>query len=253
MTTKINDISEKILDIIDNVPQECIERLIAAWDSGRHITKYNMPEMVGMSGEKARTLMILVSNPLIQQSMLHAMFTAGLGARRRNSSKINEVEIVWTGPSSVSAGIRNTKPVIEEMLKSARPGEKVTIIDYMITSNAESIIRQLNSCLDAGIDVDLIIDKSQVNERELGRCFSIHGLTRPTIYTRKDEQHGFYKVHAKVIIIQDREMLVSSANLTELGTEVNFEIGLFVRGRIVKNMATLISKMIQNGYFSRYC
>ena len=52
-----------------------------------------------------------------------------------------------------------------------------------------------------------------------------------------------------MIIIQDREMLVSSANLTELGTEVNFEMGLLVRGPIVKKMMSLVTKMIEDEYF----
>ena len=44
-------------------------------------------------------------------------------------------------------------------------------------------------------------------------------------------------------------MLLTSANLTELGTEVNFEMGLLVRGPIVNDMVLLLTKMINDKYF----
>lgn len=248
-TGKIKELAEKVLGIIRDVPDANIEKLVSAWDSGITVTKYNLEEITGISGQKNLQLTLLVADPAIDQTVLKAMFVTGLEAKSRTSESTNEMEIVWTGPGRINAGVRSTKPVIEEMLKSAKQGEKVTIIDYRITSNAKSIVEELNSCLKDGVKVDLIVDKSRVNKGELRKCFAEKSLTKPTIYTRKDKESAFYKVHAKVIIIQDREMLVSSANLTELGTEVNFEIGLLVRGPIVKKMMVLIAKMIEEEYF----
>ena len=248
-TEKTKKLAEKILGIIHDIPDIHIEKLVSAWDSGITVTKYNLEEITGISGQKARQLMLLVADPALDQTILMAMFVTGLETKSCVSESTNEIEIVWTGPGRINAGVRNTKPVIEEMLKSAKQGEKVTIIDYRITSNAESIVNELNSCLKDGVQVDLIVDKSRVNKGELRKCFAEKSLTKPMIYTRKDTESKFYKVHAKVIIIQDREMLVSSANLTELGTEVNFEIGLLVRGPIVKKMMALITNMIEEEYF----
>lgn len=246
---KTKELAEKVLGIINDIPDIHIEKLVSAWNSGTTVTKYNLEEITGISGQKSRQLMLLVADPAIDHAILKAMFVTGLEAKSKVSGTRNEIEIVWTGPSRINAGVRSTKPVIEEMLKSAKQGEKVTIIDYRITSNAESIVEELNSCLREGVKVDLIVDKSRVNKDELRKCFAEKSLTRPTIYTRKDEESKFYKVHAKVIIIQDRQMLVSSANLTELGTEVNFEIGLLVSGPIVKKMTALIANMIEEEYF----
>ena len=203
------------------------------------------------SGMKINPLMKLIADPSLNTDLITAMFITGLESKSRFSGSKNEMEIVWTGPSKINVGVRNTKPVIEEMLKSANKGETVTIIDYMITSNAESIVEELNSCLKGDVKIDLIVDKNSVNESELRKCFAETSLARPTIYTRKGKESEYYKVHAKVIIVGDRKMLVSSANLTELGTEVNFEIGLLVGGPIVKKMKLLITKMIQDEYFGK--
>ena len=248
-SVNVTDLAEKVMEIIQDFPKASIQKLVSAWESEIVVTKYNLEEITGISGPRIRQLMLLVTDPTIDSSVLNAMFVTGLAAKSHTSESTNEMEIVWTGPRKISAGIRNTKPVIEEMLKSAKQGETVTIIDYRITSNAESIVDELNTCLESGVHVDLIVDKSHVNETELRKCFAEKSLTKPTIYTRKDKESKFYKVHAKVIIIHDRQMLVSSANLTELGTEVNFEIGLLVSGPIVKNMMTLITKMIEEEYF----
>ena len=246
---KTSALAEKILGAIHDIPDTRIKKLVSAWDSGTRVTKYNLEEIVGISGQKADRLVSLVADPSLDHETLKAMFVTGLAAKSKASHDANEVEIVWTGPGRISAGARSTRPVIEEMLRSARRGEKVTIVGYRITHNAKSIIGELNSCLNGGVEIDLIVDNSRSNKDELRKCFAEKRLARPSIYTRKDGESEFYKVHAKVIMVQDRQMLVSSANLTELGTEVNFEIGLLVSGPAVRDMAALIKRMVEERYF----
>ena len=249
MSSKKKDIAKKVLKIIQDMPEEALEKLVSSWDSGEKITKYNLERITGIAGEKIRRLYMLIGDPEVKQDLVNAMIVTGLEAKSKFAASNDDVEIVWTGPSKISVEVRNTKPVIEEMLKSAVPGERITIIDYMITSNAESIVDQMKSCLADGVEIDLIVDKSSANKRQLKKCFAEKSLVRPTIYERKEDEDGWYKVHAKVIIIGDRQMLVSSANLTELGTEVNFELGLLVRGPTVKKMLALVRKMIADEYF----
>ena len=209
MSFKKKDVAKKVLKIIQDMPEEALEKLVSSWDSGEKITKYNLEGITGISGEKIRRLNMLIGDPEVKQDLVNAMIVTGLEAKSKFAASNDDVEIVWTGPSKISVEVRNTKPVIEEMLKSAVPGEKVTIIDYVITSNAESIVDQMKSCLADGVEIDLIVDKNSANERQLKKCFAEKGLTRPTIYTRKGEESEYYKVHAKVIIISDREMLIS--------------------------------------------
>ena len=237
------------MDAIHDIPEINIRKLVSALDSGTRVTKYNMEDISGISGQKADLLASLVTDSFLDHETLKAMFATGLAAKSRAAHGANEIEIVWTGPGRISTGARSTRPVIEGMLRSAKRGEKITIVDYRITHNAKSIIEELNSCLNNGVEVDLIVDNSRTNKYELRKCFAEKKLARPSIYTRKDGGSKFYKVHAKVIMIQDRQMLVSSANLTGLGTEVNFEIGLLVSGPVVRDMAVLIKRMIEERYF----
>jgi len=231
------------------MPDESVQNILSAWNSGEKLTKYNAGKISGISGNLLRRLEVLVANPDIDENVLYGMFVVGMESKSRTEIKNNKLEIVWTGPNKISSGVRNTKPVIEEMLKSASVDEKVILVDYMITSNAESIVDELKSCLEDGVKVDLILDDNSKNRKHLRRCFAEKSLTRPRIFIRKEKESSFYKVHAKMVIVGNREMLLTSANLTELGTEVNFEMGLLVRGPIVNDMVMLLAKMIEDRYF----
>ena len=247
---KTKDMARRILGIIQDLPDSALEGLVSAWESGEKINKQNLEKITGITGEKNHRLYMLIGDTQEEHDTAMTMIVMGLEAKSKFTASHDDVEIVWTGPNRISAEVGNTKPVIHNMLKSAAPGERITMIDYMITSNAESIVEELNSCLADGVEIDLIVDKNSANERQLKKCFAEKGLARPTIYTRKGEESEYYKVHAKVIIVSDREMLVSSANLTELGTEVNFELGLRVRGPSVKKMLALVRQMIAEEYFT---
>ena len=247
---KTKDTARRTLEIIQDLPDSALEGLVSAWESGEKINKQNLEKITGITGEKNHRLYMLIGDTQEEHDTAMTMIVMGLEAKSKFAASRDDVEIVWTGPSRISAGVGNTKPVIHNMLKSAAPGERITIIDYVITSNAESIVEELNSCLADGVEIDLIVDKNSANQRQLKKCFAEKGLARPTIYTRKGEESEYYKVHAKVIIVSDREMLVSSANLTELGTEVNFELGLRVRGPSVKKMLALVRQMIAEEYFT---
>jgi phosphatidylserine/phosphatidylglycerophosphate/cardiolipin synthase-like enzyme len=241
--------AEKVAELVRDIPDNLLEILLASWGKGEKITKYNVERITGISGDILLRLVSLVANPDIDDDTLYGMFTVGMETKSMHEKNKNNLEIVWTGPHNISAGIRNTKPVIEEMLKSAKVDETVTIVDYMITSNAESIVDELKSCLNDGVKVDMILDNNSKNRKHLRKCFAEKSLNRPRILIRKKKESDFYKVHAKMIIVGNREMLVTSANLTELGTEVNFEMGLLVKGPIVNDMVLLLTKMIDDKYF----
>ena len=245
--SEIQSAARETLSIINDLPDEIIEKVISAWEEGREIDRYSLPEITGVSGERMDRLTRLLENEKNHKT-LHSMFVTGLIAKSEHGGKANKIEIVWTGPSlETGMDILNTKSVIEKMLTDAR--EKVTIIDYRITSNAESIVEELNKCLSEGVNLELIVDNHKANEKELRKCFSEISLAKPRIFMRKEKESKYFKVHAKVLIKDDMQMLIGSANLTELGTEVNFELGVLIEGPLVKQMLRLLSEMKDAKYF----
>ena len=51
------------------------------------------------------------------------------------------------------------------------------------------------------------------------------------------------------MIVDRKELLVTSANLTHHGLVQNFEMGVRIRGRTAGNAHVVIRRMIDSGYF----
>ena len=239
-------LAREILEIIQEIPDTAIEKMLSAWGRDEKLDRYNIEEIMGISGQKLGRIITLLEEQK-EHVTINAMFAAGLVAKSRYEKESDEVEIVWTGPQKIGTDVRRTEPTINQLLRSAK--KKVTIIDYRITVGAEEIIEQLNSCLDDGVEIDLIVDDDRKNRKHIRKCFSEINTVRPRIFYREGEESKMYKVHAKVIVIDDTEMLIGSANLTHHGTEVNFELGVLIRGPIAKEMRNLLEKMIEDKYF----
>ena len=69
----------------------------------------------------------------------------------------------------------------------------------------------------------------------------------PNIYTYRSKQ-GRSSLHAKVLIIDDKVVLVTSANMTENAMEKNVEMGIVHYGNIVKDAKMLFQALIDQGY-----
>ena len=75
-------------------------------------------------------------------------------------------------------------------------------------------------------------------------------------YNRKEiKDHGEGGVlvgsdmtNRKVLIIDDNQMLVTSANLTGNAIETNIEMGIIHKGKIVKDAKNLFESLIQEGF-----
>ena len=55
-------------------------------------------------------------------------------------------------------------------------------------------------------------------------------------------------LHAKVVIIDDSQLLVTSANMTGNAIETNIEMGIIHKGKIVKDAKTLFQSLIYEGF-----
>ena len=84
-SVQTKELAEKVLGIIRDIPDVSVEKLVAAWDSGTTVTKYNLEEIMGISGQKVYQIAILVADPTIDHSILKAMFVTGLVAKSRAS------------------------------------------------------------------------------------------------------------------------------------------------------------------------
>jgi phosphatidylserine/phosphatidylglycerophosphate/cardiolipin synthase-like enzyme len=84
--------------------------------------------------------------------------------------------------------------------------------------------------------------KKQPSVKEIIRKNWDEKITFPEIYTYNDGNRS--SLHAKVLIIDSKEILITSANLTGRGMKRNLEMGLLHTGKSAKEAETLIQTLI---------
>jgi len=136
------------------------------------------------------------------------------------------------------------------MLKNAN---KITLVIYSISEGAEDIIKELSNCAAGGVnDITIVMhdDEKMINKTTIDNIFRVG--KKPLILTRKDKGQFYYKIHAKVLIVNSWDMLLTSANLTYHGMSENFEMGIRTQGKLADDAEQLIFELKASGYFEEY-
>ena len=146
---------------------------------------------------------------------------------------------VLLGPSAISSGIEGAHLMRKNLLDTIdRATESLLIAGYMLSS-PEISERIMLKC--SRIEVIIHLDEKQTFGDE--RATSVyHSLKKAgaIVNLHSDTVEG--SMHAKVIISDNKEAIVGSANLTYSGADRNLEIGIRIRGpsvKILRNTVTL--------------
>ena len=192
-----------------------------------------------------------------------AAVQSALACYRLAQGRAHIVDTVWTGPDVAGSEVRRTDAVVREIIASAE--EELLIVGYwLVTSTAQ--VRELIGLLvekaRLGVQVRFVFDsgeKSQGSDNfealngqwppELQgaprRVFSwSEGLTTATT---KTGEHYDRKLHAKVIVADRHDALVTSANLTHAGLLENLEMGLRIQGPMARAVVKHFDLLIDDG------
>lgn len=156
----------------------------------------------------------------------------------------DRIELVWSGPEVESAGTRDTGVVVRELFAEAR--HSVLVAGFAV-SQGRHVFKVLAERLDgdAGLVVRMFLNVARPfhdarSEAEILREFADDfrrqewpGHRVPQVFydPRALAQVSGPKasLHAKCIVVDDEQALVTSANFTEAAQERNIEAGVLVR------------------------
>lgn len=233
------------------------ERLAANLDTGLVAPPYSLESLTAAlgGGDGAADVLIALDE-------LESLGVSGRGAstwlrsldaasRRRPS-----VDVVWSGPEVRGVFARDTQRVYEELVSSAKRSVWVsTYVFYDGPRAFATLARRLDE--EPGVEATLLLniqrkwgDTTEAGTivRRFAARFWKHdwpGTRRPWVYydPRALELDGPASVlHAKAVVIDDEQLFVTSANLTEAALDRNIELGLLVRD---PNLATTVSIQFQ--------
>lgn len=155
----------------------------------------------------------------------------------RSEPSMERIELVWTGPTSPRMALYKTEQTLLEMITTA---EKHVLIVTFAAYKVDAIRDALRDALLRGVRVDLVLEQA---EHEGGKvsldpaaalATGTHDGLRVLVWPadrRPTSAAGKYgSLHAKCAVVDDRVLLVSSANLTEYALELNMELGVRIEG-----------------------
>jgi phosphatidylserine/phosphatidylglycerophosphate/cardiolipin synthase-like enzyme len=164
-----------------------------------------------------------------------------------------EIEIAWTGPEAEGPLVRPMGVVVEEMLRDVREIGEILIVGYSLTAENGTVMRGIIDLLGdaakkrASITIILHRDDAGENRRNLLDAWDIHAK-KPRILTwDPPHEHPYTKLHAKTMVVDRLDALVTSANFTFHGLESNLELGLRVRGPQAAAIAERFDRLISAG------
>ncbi len=171
----------------------------------------------------------------------------------------NVIEIAWTGPGTSVVPVRRVDQVMYELVDGAT---KDIIVASFVTWGAASALSALRAATQRRVEVNLILESA----READGRITFDGLTQvkakvpdAAIYVwpveRRETSDRGRKglLHVKCLVSDAAHALVSSANLTDHGLELNMELGLVVHsGDVPRRLAEHFRQLIRQGELKRW-
>ena len=156
------------------------------------------------------------------------------------------IEVAWTYPGDARPGLRTTGGVAREIIDGSRAsllvvGYTVTV-DPGLTGLAAQTIGAIARAAERGVVVTAVLHRD-ANRQALLRSWRI-GAPSPSIFTWPIADDDKAAIHAKLLVSDRKDGLITSANLTYHGFERNIEMGLRVTGPAAAEIHDRIHELI---------
>jgi hypothetical protein len=160
-----------------------------------------------------------------------------VGIRTEERLDRPRVEICWTGPDAEGPLVTPNAAAVKRLLEECRDTGEILLVGYSFSVPKGSFMEEVIELLAdaskrrARIQVVLHQDDEAKNKAELLENWDVFAR-KPQVFTwEPPPDHPYTKLHAKCLVVDRLQMLVTSANFTFHGLESNIELGLLVRNQ----------------------
>ena len=156
------------------------------------------------------------------------------------TGRLIDAELVATLPSGMPGIARTTDQVLLEMLRP--PVEEVILLGYELTDL--KLLHLLVEVEAAGADVIVICDRTRGTAERVQEL----GFRRPRVFQDRERLDGapYASMHAKCLLVNGADLLVTSANFTFHGLHGNIEIGVRLSGPPASEARKMFSHLVEN-------
>lgn len=199
-----------------------------------------------VNGTSIAASMIKRSFPELSNTQCADLISIIAGAMERQPAE--KSSIVVTAPPSFSINTRATMNVVRTMISDAK--RNILITGYSLSSYFSDL-------------VDVIIEKSQ---RGVVTKFFVNNLDKQPefekilrykgrflkVYNYRPDEDKMSALHAKVISVDQRQTLITSANLSYHGQQGNIELGVLIESKqMAKQIEDVFTKLIFSKVFHK--
>jgi phosphatidylserine/phosphatidylglycerophosphate/cardiolipin synthase-like enzyme len=165
------------------------------------------------------------------------------------TARAPSVEVAWTWPGAVQPPVRPTGAVAREIIDGARRtvlvvGYSVTV-DHNLTGLAARTVAAMAEAARRGVMVTAVLHREPNNRAALLRGWP-QGREAPRMFTWPEQtDDAMASLHAKVLVADAHDALVTSANLTYHGLEANVEVGVRITGDAPRRLESVFHELIR--------
>ena len=181
---------------------------------------------------------------------LAGMMRAALKVLAMNRGLVQDSALVWTGPEVHESALRSTPAVLAEMIDSA--SAQIVLATYSLRRETldpeQALFTRLSRAMDRGAAVTLVVHQNEANLRALRANWpKTHQPPRLLTWPIPGGDE-MVKLHAKIAEVDDRVVLISSANLTYHGMFSNLEMGVLLHGAIAGDVRRHFDRLERAGH-----
>jgi len=165
-----------------------------------------------------------------------------------------DIQLVWTGPDTPKASPRDTLPQMLEMIGRA---ESSILLVTFAAFKAAAIMNALQESATKGVKLRIVVETADDSAGQLShdawKAFPKSLIQSGSVWLwplekrPKNPKGKPGKLHAKCLVIDQREVLVSSANLTDDAMHRNIEVGIRCLNRtLAQALGDKFEALIQN-------
>jgi len=158
--------------------------------------------------------------------------------------KLLDAELVATLPPETPGVARPTDRVVREMIDHAE--KEIILLGYELTDR--TLVNLLAAAVSRGANVIMICDRIRGAAARVLEAWP-KATQRPRIFHDREREGGppYASMHAKCLLVDGSNFLVTSANFTFHGLHGNIEIGVRLSGAPANEARKIFSHLVQTG------
>ena len=203
---------------------------IAKFAAGRRAVQSALSNVISIW---AKEFSVLPNSAFATQ--LTALKQAVLSTQREAA----QTEVVWTGPKVEGSYLRATRQVVQDIISTA--ASELLVVGYWLAGKEDNdgiindILELIADAVLRGVKVTMVLDEGEKgygkNNRDTLASLWPQSVIPPKLLTWKTPAGDKHlKLHAKVLVADRNDALVTSANLTRYALDRNMEMGVRIIG-----------------------